>query len=41
MTRGGFGFHHTFDNLIEFIRKLDMEDMKRRAGLTTRAAPGA
>jgi len=38
MTRGGFGFHQWFDNLIEFVRELDIEDMKRRAGLTTRPA---
>ena len=38
MTRGGFGFHETFDNLPEFIRDLDIEDIKRRAAPTTRPA---
>jgi GTP cyclohydrolase III len=33
MTRGGFGFHERYDNLIEYLRELDVEAMKRRAGL--------
>ncbi len=38
MTRGGFGHHETFDGLIKFIRELDIEEMKRQAGVTTRPA---
>jgi protein tyrosine/serine phosphatase len=33
MTQGGFGFHATFDNLIEYIRGLDIEAIRREAGL--------
>ena len=36
MTQGGFGFHEVFSNLIKFINGLDMEDIKKRAGLTAR-----
>ena len=32
MTQGGFGYHTVWTNLIKFIRKLDVEDVKRRAG---------
>jgi len=40
MTRGGFGFHGVFRNLPKFIEALDIEDMKRRAGIgSTSAAP--
>jgi len=41
MTRGGFGFHETFDGLVEYLRDLDVADIRRRAGLpTTRPAGG-
>jgi len=33
MTRGGFGHHAIFGNLPRFIQELDVEDLKRRAGL--------
>ena len=33
MTKGGFGFHSIWQNLSDFIRKLDVEEIKRRAGL--------
>ena len=33
MTRGGFGFHEVFSNLITFINDLDIEGIKKRAGL--------
>lgn len=33
MTRGGFGFHGTWDNLIRWIKALDAEKIKRRAGI--------
>jgi protein tyrosine/serine phosphatase len=33
MTRGGFGFHERYDNLLEYLRELDVAAMKRRAGL--------
>jgi len=33
MTEGGYGFHEGWQNLIEYIRKLDIQDTKRRAGL--------
>ncbi|MHC4476986.1 MAG: fused DSP-PTPase phosphatase/NAD kinase-like protein [Planctomycetota bacterium] len=33
MTKGGFGFYSGFENLVEYINELDMDDMKLRAGL--------
>jgi protein tyrosine phosphatase (PTP) superfamily phosphohydrolase (DUF442 family) len=34
MTRGGFGFSPAWQNLIRFVRRADMEELKRRAGIT-------
>jgi protein tyrosine phosphatase (PTP) superfamily phosphohydrolase (DUF442 family) len=33
MTEGGFGFHEVWDNLPEYIGKLDLDDIKKRAGI--------
>jgi protein tyrosine phosphatase (PTP) superfamily phosphohydrolase (DUF442 family) len=33
MTKGGFGFHSIWQNLPDYIRKLDIEEIKRSAGL--------
>ena len=33
MTKGGFGFHSIWQNLPDYIRKLDVEEIKRNAGL--------
>jgi len=33
MTQGGFGFHPIWQNLIDYIRKLDVERIKREAGI--------
>jgi protein tyrosine phosphatase (PTP) superfamily phosphohydrolase (DUF442 family) len=33
MTKGGFGFYSGFENLVEYINELDIEEMKLRAGL--------
>jgi protein tyrosine/serine phosphatase len=33
MTRGGFGFHEVWENLPEWIEKLDIEAIKKEAGL--------
>jgi protein tyrosine phosphatase (PTP) superfamily phosphohydrolase (DUF442 family) len=33
MTQGGFGFHGIWDNLIQWINALDMEEIKKRAGI--------
>ena len=30
MTQGGFGFHAVFPNLVHYLRKLDVEKMKRQ-----------
>jgi len=32
MRKGGFGFHKEWENLAEYVRKLDIDEMKRRAG---------
>ncbi|MHC4644938.1 MAG: fused DSP-PTPase phosphatase/NAD kinase-like protein [Planctomycetota bacterium] len=34
MTEGGFGFYSGWQNLIDYIRKLDVDGIKARAGLT-------
>ncbi len=34
MTKGGFGFHKIFDGLPEFVQELDVEKLKKDAGLT-------
>ncbi len=34
MTKGGFGHHPIWKNLVEFIRELDIEQIKRAAGIT-------
>ena len=33
MTEGGFGFHQTWSNLPRFIQKLDIDRIKRQAGI--------
>jgi len=33
MTKGGFGFHSIWQNLVNYIRKLDIDEIKYRAGL--------
>jgi protein tyrosine phosphatase (PTP) superfamily phosphohydrolase (DUF442 family) len=33
MTEGGFGFHGVFENLLSWIKKLDIEQIKDQAGI--------
>jgi hypothetical protein len=33
MTEGGFGFHGIWDNLIQWINRLDIDKIKQRAGI--------
>ena len=33
MTKGSFGFHPVWKNLIAYIEKLDIESLRKRAGL--------
>ena len=33
MTGGGFGFHQTWENLVEWVRQLNIGSIKRKAGL--------
>jgi len=37
MTEGGFNFHAVFDNLPEWIQELDMESIRKDAGIITAA----
>ncbi|MBN1674889.1 MAG: tyrosine-protein phosphatase [Kiritimatiellae bacterium] len=37
MTQGGFGFHPFWDNLTAYLRNLDIERIRRRAGITAPA----
>lgn len=40
MTRGGYGFHTTWSNLLSYLRDLDINDIIRRANLRSpRNAP--
>ncbi len=41
MTQGGFNFHAVFDNLPHWIQKLDIESIKRDAGLKTGTQPSS
>ena len=34
MTEHDFGFHKTWHNLVQYIRNMDVEKMKRKAGLS-------
>jgi protein tyrosine/serine phosphatase len=36
MTDGGYGYHTIWKNLIEYLQKLDIEAIKKQAGLTSR-----
>jgi len=33
MTRGGYGYHGIWQNLLRYVTDLDVEEMKRRAGM--------
>jgi protein tyrosine/serine phosphatase len=33
MTKGNFGFHEIWDNLVEYIRGLDIDKIKQQAGI--------
>jgi len=33
MTEGGFNFHGVFENLLEWIQKLDIAAVKKDAGI--------
>jgi hypothetical protein len=34
MTGGGFGFHEVWANLRPWVKELDIDEIKRKAGLT-------
>jgi protein tyrosine/serine phosphatase len=36
MTEGGYGYHTVWTNLITYLRKLDIEALKKQAGLGSR-----
>jgi protein tyrosine/serine phosphatase len=33
MTQGGFGYDDKFPNLVEYLRKLDVDNLRKKAGL--------
>jgi protein tyrosine/serine phosphatase len=33
MTEGGYGFHSMWDNLIKYVREMDIDVIKKRAGI--------
>ncbi|MCC6124509.1 MAG: dual specificity protein phosphatase family protein [Pirellulales bacterium] len=40
MTKGDFGFHSLWTNLIRFIQKLDIDALKKKAGLEEKNGQG-
>ena len=36
MTTGGFGYHPVWRNLIKYLHELDVEKLKKKAGLTAK-----
>lgn len=34
MTKGGFGYHSMWKNLVDYVRELDVEEMREMAGLS-------
>ncbi len=38
LREGGFGFHGIFENLLEWFNGLDIDEMKRRAGISAETA---
>jgi hypothetical protein len=34
MTKGGFSYHSFWRNLPDYVRKIDIEEIKRAAGLS-------
>jgi len=41
MTEGGFNFHAVFDNLPDWIQELDLESIKKDAGIKVNTEQGA
>ena len=33
MTKGGFGYHSIWKNLVDYVREMDVDSMKRKTGL--------
>jgi len=33
MAKGGFGFHSIWQNLPDYVRKLDAQEIKQKSGL--------
>ena len=39
MTEGGFGFHPFWDELVEYLRAVDVEGLRRKAGMEEERSP--
>jgi len=39
MTKGGFGHHTIWTNLVRFIQDLDIDGIKKQAGISTQGTP--
>lgn len=39
MTDGGFGYHAIWKNLIEYLNELDIDALKKKAGMTSQGTP--
>ena len=33
LTEGGFGFHSIWDELVDYIQKLDVDEIAKKAGI--------
>ena len=40
MTQGDFGFHRIWKNLVTYLKRVDVDKIKRRAGMVTQLSPG-
>jgi protein tyrosine/serine phosphatase len=41
MTRGGFGYHKSFDNLVEYLQELDVKALRREANAPDTTQPAS
>jgi len=41
MTQGGFGFHQVFSNLPKWIKVLDIDQLRKEAGIADKPVPAA
>jgi len=40
MTQGDFGFHRMWKNLVTYLKRVDVEEIKRQVGIPAKPTPG-